>query len=50
MLMEYCELGQMREWLIDNRNKVNDDLITDFCKMVLGIAEGMETLSIKGVR
>nr|XP_022316762.1 uncharacterized protein LOC111120331 [Crassostrea virginica] len=49
MLMEYCELGQMREWLIDNRNKVNDDLITDFCKMVLGIAKGMETLSIKGI-
>ncbi|XP_061191567.1 uncharacterized protein LOC133199714 [Saccostrea echinata] len=49
MLLEYCELGQMREWLIDQRNKVNDDLITDFCKMVQGIAKGMEALAIKGI-
>ncbi|XP_062589685.1 uncharacterized protein LOC134251302 isoform X1 [Saccostrea cucullata] len=49
MLLEYCELGQMREWLIDQRNKVNDDLITDFCKMIQGIAKGMEALAIKGI-
>lgn len=49
MLLEYCELGQLREWLIDHRNKVTDELITDFCKMVHGIAKGMEALEQKEV-
>ncbi|XP_056017917.1 uncharacterized protein LOC125671274 isoform X2 [Ostrea edulis] len=49
MLLEYCELGQLREWLIDHRNKVTDELITDFCKMVHGIAKGMEALEQKEI-
>jgi hypothetical protein len=49
MLLEYCELGQLREWLIEHRNKVTDDLITDFCKMVHGVSKGMEALEQKGV-
>lgn len=50
MLLEYCELGPMRDWLVEHRNKVNDELITEFCKLVQGIAKGMECLAIKGVR
>eukprot|EP00105_Crassostrea_gigas_P015186 XP_011432106.1 PREDICTED: uncharacterized protein LOC105331553 [Crassostrea gigas] len=49
MLLEYCELGPMRDWLIEHRNKVNDELITEFCKLVQGIAKGMECLAIKGI-
>lgn len=50
MLLEYCELGLMRDWLIEYRNKVNDELIMEFCKLVYGIVKGMECLVIKGVR
>ncbi|XP_062589647.1 uncharacterized protein LOC134251279 [Saccostrea cucullata] len=49
MLLEYCELGQLKEWLIGQKDKINDDMITSLCKIVHGIAKGMEALAIKGI-
>lgn len=42
MLFGYCKLEQMRDWLIEQKKKVNDDLISDFCRLIQGIAKEME--------
>ena len=49
MLLEYCETGTMKDWLVDNRTRVNDDIIERLFRFSYDIARGMEFLASKDV-
>ena len=49
MLLEYCEGGTMKDWLTDNKMRVNDDVIERLFRFTYDIARGMEFLASKEV-
>ena len=49
MLLEYCEGGPMKDWLVDNKTRVNDDVIERLFRFAYDIARGMQFLASKEV-
>ena len=48
--MEYCEMGQMDKWLVQNKANVTEQVMENLFRFCLGIAKGMEYLASKKVR
>ena len=49
MILEYCEEGNLRDWLLNKKDKVGDEIVERLYQMVFGVATGMEYLSSKKV-
>ncbi|KAK3108566.1 hypothetical protein FSP39_010763 [Pinctada imbricata] len=49
MLLEYCGGGPLKDWLTENKNKVNDDTIERLFRFSYDIARGMEFLAEKKI-
>nr|KAG5689081.1 hypothetical protein BaRGS_034738 [Batillaria attramentaria] len=49
LVMEYCECGQMDEWLASRRNNVDEQTMQNMFRFSLGVAKGMEYLASKGI-
>ena len=49
LVLEYCENGPMRDWLLTQKRRVTDDVIERFYRLTLDVSKGMEYLSSKKV-
>lgn len=49
MILEYCEEGNLRDWLLRKKDKISDDTIEKLFQMIFGVALGMEYLASKKV-
>lgn len=50
MLLEYCENGTMKDWLIDRQSAVSDDVIENLFRFSYDITRGMAYLASKEVQ
>lgn len=49
MILEYCEKGQLRDWLLQQKNTTSEDTIEQLFRIVYGISKGMFHLESKQV-
>ena len=49
LVMEYCEMGQMDKWLVQNKANMTEQVMENLFRFCLGIAKGMEYLASKKV-
>lgn len=49
MILELCEKGQLRDWLLQQQNGTTDDTIEQLCRIIYGISRGMCHLETKQV-
>lgn len=49
MVLEYCEEGNLRDWLLKKKDKIGDEMIEQLFQIVFGVATGMEYLASKQV-
>lgn len=49
MVLEYCEEGNLRDWLLKKKDKIGDEMIEQLFQIVFGVATGMEYLASKKV-
>ena len=49
MILEYCEEGDLRDWLLRNNDRVGDEVVERLFQMILGVSNGMKYLSSKKV-
>ena len=49
LVMEFCEMGQMDKWLVQNKANVSEQVMENLFRFTLGIAKGMEYLASKKV-
>lgn len=50
MILEYCEKGQLRDWLLQQQNSLTDDTVELLYRIVYGISKGMFYLETKKVQ
>ena len=50
MVLEYCENGQLKEYLKSNKHRVNDEMHEKLYRFACGICKGMNYLASQGVR
>ena len=48
-VMEFCERGQLDQWLVGQRGHVTEQVMENLFRFTLGIAAGMEYLASKQV-
>ena len=49
MILEYCEEGNLRDWLLRNNDRVGDEIVERLYQIILGVSNGMKYLSSKKV-
>jgi serine/threonine protein kinase len=49
MILEYCEEGNLRDWLLRNNDRVGDEVVERLYQIILGVSNGMKYLSSKKV-
>ncbi|XP_022305312.1 uncharacterized protein LOC111112206 isoform X3 [Crassostrea virginica] len=49
MVLEYCENGQLKEYLKSNKHRVNDEMHEKLYRFACGICKGMNYLASQGV-
>ena len=49
MILEYCEEGNLRDWLLRNNDRVGDEVVEKLFQIILGVSNGMKYLSSKKV-
>lgn len=49
MILEYCEEGDLRDWLLRNNERVGEEVVERLFQMILGVSNGMKYLSSKKV-
>lgn len=49
MILEYCEKGQLRDWLMQQKNTTSEDTIEQLYRIIYGISKGMCHLEAKKV-
>ncbi|CAG2241822.1 Mast/stem cell growth factor receptor kita,Tyrosine-protein kinase transforming protein kit,Mast/stem cell growth factor receptor Kit,Vascular endothelial growth factor receptor 2,Tyrosine-protein kinase receptor Tie-1,Vascular endothelial growth factor receptor kdr-like,Vascular endothelial growth factor receptor 3,Platelet-derived growth factor receptor alpha,Vascular endothelial growth factor receptor 1 [Mytilus edulis] len=49
MVLEYCEEGNLRDWLLKKKDKIGDEMIEQLFQIVFGVATGMEYLASKQI-
>lgn len=49
MVLEYCENGQLKEYLKSNKHKVNDEMHEKLYRFACGVCKGMNYLASQGV-
>lgn len=49
MILEYCEKGQLRDWLMQQKNSTSEDTIEQLYRIIYGISKGMCHLETKKV-
>jgi hypothetical protein len=49
IILEYCEKGTLRDYLLERKNNITMDLQENLFRFGLDIAKGMEYLAGKGV-
>lgn len=49
MVLEYCENGQLKEYLKANKHRVNDEMHEKLYRFACGICKGMNYLASQGV-
>jgi hypothetical protein len=49
MILEYCEEGNLRDWLLRNNDRVGDEIVEKLYQIILGVSNGMKYLSSKKV-
>lgn len=49
MILEYCEKGQLCDWLLDQKNVTTDDVVEHLYRIVYGISRGMCHLETKKI-
>ncbi|XP_071137082.1 uncharacterized protein [Mytilus edulis] len=49
MVLEYCEEGNLRDWLLKKKDKIGDEMIEQLFQIVFGVATGMEYLASKKI-
>ncbi|XP_062597629.1 uncharacterized protein LOC134259048 [Saccostrea cucullata] len=47
MVFEYCTKGQLRDWLLQQRNESTDDTVESLYRIIYGISKGMFYLETK---
>jgi hypothetical protein len=48
-ILEYCEEGNLRDWLLRNNDRVGDEVVEKLFQIILGVSNGMKYLSSKKV-
>lgn len=49
MVLEYCQNGQLRDWLLQQKNKSTEETVELLYRISYGISKGMYYLEIKKV-
>ncbi|XP_076438828.1 uncharacterized protein LOC143277811 [Babylonia areolata] len=49
LVMEYCEMGQMDRWLVQNRGTMSEQVMENLLRFGHGVARGMEYIASKGI-
>ncbi|XP_046566023.1 ephrin type-A receptor 3-like [Haliotis rubra] len=49
MVLEYCEMGPMRPWLVQQKGSVSDDVLERMFQMAHGVVQGMAYLARVGI-
>ncbi|VDI63435.1 Hypothetical predicted protein [Mytilus galloprovincialis] len=49
MVLEYCEMGSLKDYLRDNKSKVNDDMTERLYRISYGTCMGMDYLASNGI-
>jgi serine/threonine protein kinase len=49
MILEYCEEGNLRDWLLRNNDRVGNEVVEKLFQIILGVSNGMKYLSSKKV-
>ncbi|VDI54788.1 fibroblast growth factor receptor 3 [Mytilus galloprovincialis] len=49
MVLEYCEIGSLKDYLRDNKSKVNDDMTERLYRISYGTCMGMDYLASNGI-
>eukprot|EP00105_Crassostrea_gigas_P033200 XP_011456474.1 PREDICTED: uncharacterized protein LOC105348641 [Crassostrea gigas] len=49
MILEYCEKGQLRDWLMQQKNSTSEDTIEQLYRIIYGISKGMCHLETKKI-
>ena len=49
MILEYCEEGNLRDWLLRNNDRVGDEVVERLYQIILGVSNGMKYQSSKKV-
>lgn len=49
MVLEYCQNGQLRDWLVQQKNKSTEETVELLYRISYGISKGMYYLEIKKV-